>query len=204
MKLTRFLLRASLDRMMRAHPRSHGVAVALVAGWLVLPLSIGAQTTPQGQPTSANRGNAEAPPTPQPAGVAVAKPPVQGSASTSVPVPPAEAFTYQSAGRRDPFVSLVKRGTEEVATSRATGLGGLDVGEVSLRGIVATQGTFVAMLQAPDNRTYLIRQNDLLRDARVKAITADGVVFLQKVSDPLDVVKEREVRKPLRPNEEGK
>lgn len=204
MKLTRLLRRASLGREMHAHHRAHGLAVALVAGWLVVPPSIGAQTTPPGQPTSPGPGNPGAPPTPQPAGVAVAKPPVQGSAATPAPVPPAEAFTYQAAGRRDPFVSLVKRGTEEVSTTRGTGLSGLDVGEVSLRGIVATQGTFVAMLEAPDNRTYLIRQNDLLRDARVKAITADGVVFLQKVSDPLDVVKEREVRKPLRPNEEGK
>lgn len=141
-------------------------------------------------------------------GASAAPPPPSGATGASAPsAAPAgveEGFSYRAEGRRDPFVSLLRRGTEEVTATRARGLGGLDVNDVSLRGIVATQGIYVAMVQAPDNRTYLVRQNDTLRDARVKAITADAVVFLQKVSDPLDVVKEREVRKPLRPNEEGK
>jgi Tfp pilus assembly protein PilP len=167
-----------------------GAAQTGAAPSATVPSATAPAPSPQARP--ANRSTAPA------------KPPGQGPASAPVPTGLSEGFAYHAEGRRDPFVSLVRRGSDEVTSSRSQGLGGLDVGDLSLRGIVATQGMFVAMVQAPDNRTYLVRQNDTLRDARVKAITADAVVFLQKVSDPLEVVKEREVRKPLRPNEEGK
>jgi hypothetical protein len=36
-------------------------------------------------------------------------------------------------------------------------------------------------------------------DGTVGAITADAVVFVQQVNDPLSPVKQREIRKPLRP-----
>lgn len=188
--------------------------VARRRAWRQAALTAGAAVMLSGVPSMGHgqSGAASSPTAPasspqaRPAGVAAAaaKPVGQGPASAPAPAGVDEGFAYHAEGRRDPFVSLVHRGSDEVSTNRSQGLGGLAVGDLSLRGIVATQGTFVAMVQAPDNRTYLVRQNDTLRDARVKAITADAVVFLQKVSDPLEVVKEREVRKPLRPNEEGK
>ncbi|MFN8059428.1 MAG: pilus assembly protein PilP [Vicinamibacterales bacterium] len=139
---------------------------------------------------------AQAPDTAAPATAVAA----QASASAGPDV-----FSYQAAGRRDPFMSLLHRGTDRVEPARkGSGLDGLGVGDVALKGIVRSAGTLVAMVQAPDNRTYLVRQNDRLRDARVKAITADAVVFMQQVTDPLAASKEREVRKPLRPSEEGK
>ena len=56
------------------------------------------------------------------------------------------------------------------------------------------------MVQGPDNKTYLVRQNDKLLDGTVKAITAQGLVILQEVNDPLSLVKQKEVRKMLRGN----
>ena len=38
----------------------------------------------------------------------------------------------------------------------------------------------------------------------IKAITAQGLVILQDVNDPLSLVKQKEVRKMLHGNEEGK
>jgi len=78
------------------------------------------------------------------------------------------------------------------------------VGEVAIKGIIQSRGAFVAMLQAPDNKTYIVRNGDKLFDATVKAVTADAVVFVQQVNDPLSLVKQREIRRPLRPMEEGK
>ena len=40
--------------------------------------------------------------------------------------------------------------------------------------------------------------------ARVKAITADSVVFLQDVNDPLSMVKQKEVRKTVRSADGGR
>jgi Tfp pilus assembly protein PilP len=119
--------------------------------------------------------------------------------------PPPAAYSYEPGGRRDPFVSLAGGASEQRGTAiRPPGLAGVAVGELALRGIVQNQGAFAAMIQAPDKKSYLIRSGDRLFDATVKAVVADAVVFVQEVTDPLSLVKQREIRKPLRPAEEGK
>ncbi len=84
------------------------------------------------------------------------------------------------------------------------GLAGLSVDEISVRGVVAGESGYVAMVMGPDNKTYLVRPNDKLLDGTVKAVTAQGLVILQEVNDPLSLVKQKEVRKMLRGLEEGK
>ena len=49
-----------------------------------------------------------------------------------------------------------------------------------------------------------MRQGDKLADGAVKAVTAEGLVIVQEVNDPLSLVKQREVRKPLRSLEDAK
>ncbi len=116
-------------------------------------------------------------------------------------------YAYNSEGRRDPFVSLVRSGTDARAvrpSGAIEGIGGLAVDEIAIRGIVAGRGGLIAMVQGPDNKTYLVRQNDKLLDGAVKTITRQGMVIMQEVSDPLSLVKQKEVRKLLRGTEEGK
>ena len=79
---------------------------------------------------------------------------------------------------------------------------GLAVDDLSVKGIVSSPGGLLAMVQGPDKKTYLVRQNDKLLDGVVKAITPEGLVILQDVNDPLSLVKQKEVRKML--HEEGK
>ena len=78
------------------------------------------------------------------------------------------------------------------------------MGEVTVKGIVLFEGKLVAMVQAPDDRTYIVRTNDRLLDGAVRAVTPEAVVFVQQVNDPLSLIKEREIRKPLRVVEEVK
>ena len=73
-----------------------------------------------------------------------------------------------------------------------------------MRGIVATGNGYVAMVQGPNGKTFVVHQHDKLLDGTVKSITAQAIVILQDVSDPLSVVKQKEVRKLLRGLEEGK
>ena len=54
------------------------------------------------------------------------------------------------------------------------------------------------MLQGSDRKTYIVRPGDKLFDATVRSISESDVVFLQQVSDPLSLEKQREVRKGLR------
>ena len=75
---------------------------------------------------------------------------------------------------------------------------------MTLKGIVKSSRGLIAMVVAPDNKTYIVRPNDRLFDGTVRTITVDAVVFSQEVNDPLSLVKQREVRKPLRALQEGK
>jgi Tfp pilus assembly protein PilP len=130
--------------------------------------------------------------------------PAPAAAAAEAPAPPAEAYSYRPDGRRDPFVSLIARGTDlRAAANRPAGLAGVAISELTIRGIVRSRDAHVAMIQAPDNRTYIVRQDDRVLDGTVKSITVDTVIFLQEVNDPLSLVKQREIRKPLRAPEEG-
>lgn len=119
--------------------------------------------------------------------------------------PTIQGFTYNPEGRRDPFVSLLRRGADPQRgeAARPSGIAGLLVSEVSVRGIVGSRNGLVAVLQGADGRTYIVRQGDALFDGVVRSITEDAVVFLQQVNDPLSLDKQREVRKVLRQTQEA-
>jgi Tfp pilus assembly protein PilP len=113
-----------------------------------------------------------------------------------------QGFTYNKENRRDPFVPLLKGQGKEVATTtvaaRVAGLGGLGTSEVTLRGVLASQGGYLAMLQGADDKTYIVRTGDRLADGTIHAITSEMMVIQQQIKDPLSRQKEREVRKMLR------
>jgi type IV pilus assembly protein PilP len=168
------------------------MSIAMRAGLLLVALGLSAAPALAQAP----------PPAAPPAAPAAATPPPQ-----SQPAPaPTETYTYDPEGRRDPFVSLLLRGAELTTNreNRPDGREGLMIGEVTLRGIVKNRTSYVAMVQGPDNKTYIIHTGDKMLDGAVRAITADAVVFAQDVNDPLSLVKQREVRKLLRTPEEGK
>jgi type IV pilus assembly protein PilP len=114
-----------------------------------------------------------------------------------------QGFTYDPGGRRDPFVSMLRRGNEQ-SGPRASGLAGLATAEVSLRGTVRSEGSFVGILQGVDSKNYIVRAGDKLADGTIQRITADTMVILQQINDPLSLEKQREVRKLLRQVEEAK
>ena len=158
--------------------RTAVLSAVTVAGWW--PASALAQATPAIPMTPASAQAASAP---------VAQP----------------AYSYQPEGRRDPFISLLGRGSDPASGgARPSGLPGLLIDELSIKGIINDRSGFVAMIQGPDNKTYMVRPGEKLMDGSVKSITGDSVVFSQDVSDPLSTVKQRERVKKLRSNEEGR
>jgi Tfp pilus assembly protein PilP len=130
------------------------------------------------------------------------------------PTPPAQpaerpagegTYTYQPGGRRDPFLSLLGAGVDsQPGARRSDGPAGWLVGEVSVRGVARSGGALIAMVQGPDNKTYLLHQGDRLADGFVKTVTPEGLVLVQEIRDPLSPVKQREVRKTLRTSQDGK
>lgn len=131
--------------------------------------------------------------------------PGAAAAAPAATPPPQEAYTYKADGRRDPFLNLIGSGTEGKITSRkGEGAAGLTVGEISVRGVMQSRGALIAMVQGPDNRTYVVHQGDKLLDGTVKSVTPQGLVIVQEVNDPLSLIKTREVRKMLRSLEDAK
>jgi Tfp pilus assembly protein PilP len=130
-----------------------------------------------------------------------ASPPPAAPGQPPPPTPPPD-YHYEAEDRRDPFLSLVNRGTDArpgaSPTTRPEGLAGMLVEEVAVRGIVQSRGGWVAMIASPAGRTYTIRPGDRLMDGSVRSITAQAVVLMQEVNDPLSLEKQREVRKFLR------
>jgi Tfp pilus assembly protein PilP len=126
------------------------------------------------------------------------------AAAVPTPVEPPVGFTYDPEGRRDPFLSLLGRGNDpRTTTVRPAGVPGLLIADVTVKGIVRNRGGFIAMIAGSDNKTYIVRTGDKLYDGSVKSIVQDKVIFSQDVNDPLSLVKQREIPKPVRQAEGG-
>lgn len=129
-------------------------------------------------------------------------PAAHGTAATGLS---SQGYTYNPGGRRDPFVSLLRRGLDSRSSGpKMAGLGGLGTSEVSLRGVLTSDGDFVGILQGVDAKNYIVRVGDRLSDGTIRSISKDSMVILQEVNDPLSLEKQREVRKLLRQTEEAK
>ena len=120
------------------------------------------------------------------------------------PGPVAEPYTYNPDGRRDPFVSLLSRGLETAPGTKTSGLSGMATGDLMVRGVMHSRGSYVAIVAGPDGKTYRAHVNDRLLDGVIRSVTPQGIVIMQDVNDPLSLVKQREVRKGLRTAEDGK
>ena len=126
------------------------------------------------------------------------------SAAQTAPTP-AEGYTYQPDGRRDPFLNLLGTGTEPRNTGkRNEGPAGLTVAEISVRGVLESRGSLIAMVEGPDKKTYVVHTGDKFADGVIRSITPQGLVIVQEVNDPLSLVKQREIHKLLRSLESAK
>jgi Tfp pilus assembly protein PilP len=139
----------------------------------------------------------------------------QGRAGTARPdragAPPAarpqevDSYSYRADGRRDPFMSLIGSAPEPRASARrGDGLAGLTVEEITVRGVIQSGAQVIAMVHGADTRTYLVHVGERLADGVVTSVTAQGLVVLQDVHDPLAPGKRREVRKLLRSLDDAK
>jgi Tfp pilus assembly protein PilP len=145
--------------------------------------------------------------TPVPAKAPAAPKAAATPAPTSVPTSAAsaETYTYQSDGRRDPFISLLGTGNDaRDEAKRVEGPAGMAVAEVSVRGVLENRGALIAMIQGPDSKTYVVHQGDKFFDGTIRSITPQGLIVSQEVHDPLSLVKQREIRKQLRSLEDAK
>lgn len=107
------------------------------------------------------------------------------------------AYSYDPAGRRDPFRSLLVRETNKGGVERPPGIAGIAIDDLVVHGIWKTKAGYVAQVRATDNKSYLIRAGDLLYDGEVVRVGPNEVVLRQNINDPQSVKPFREVTKQL-------
>lgn len=118
-----------------------------------------------------------------------------------------QRFSYDPAGRRDPFRSLFESVPLNKKGPRPKGVAGMLVAEVNLVGIVRdASGGNLAFFTGSDNKGYFLHVGDEVYDGTL--ITVDpqsGVAtFRQQVDDPRLIKPYRDVVKRLVPQEEEK
>ena len=118
-----------------------------------------------------------------------------------------QRFSYDPAGRRDPFRSLLQEVGVTKKGPRPKGVAGMLVTEIDLVGIVQeSAGGDVAFVMGSDNRGYFLRPGDEVYDGTVLAVNPKQgtVTFRQQVDDPRLIKPFRDVVKRLTPLEEEK
>jgi hypothetical protein len=111
----------------------------------------------------------------------------------------------RSEARRDPFASLLEPVASPSPKRVITSLADVSLHENTLKGIERFGGSHLAVVLAPDRKTYLLRLQERLRDATLRSLTSDAAIFALRVLEPSSsVIKEREVIKFLRPRGENR
>jgi Tfp pilus assembly protein PilP len=113
-------------------------------------------------------------------------------------------FTYDPAGRRDPFRSLVDALNAIQKGPRPRGIAGMLISEVDLVGIVQKGRESLAFFNGSDNKGYFLKVGDSLYDGKIIKIDRSSgmVMFRQDVNDPRSIKPYRDVTKRLASAEE--
>ncbi|NOY53690.1 MAG: pilus assembly protein PilP [Deltaproteobacteria bacterium] len=99
-----------------------------------------------------------------------------------------EEYTYIPGERRDPFVSLLRRGEQKNNTEdELTPLQRVEISDLHLVGIVEDPEGNKALVQTPDGRGYTLRVGLRVgkHDGTVKRILDDKVIIQEKKADIL-------------------
>jgi hypothetical protein len=98
-------------------------------------------------------------------------------------------------GRRDPFISPVV--SHAGGSGCSTGKKCLEIGAINLRGVVRSEGGFIAVVSNGMNKAYFLRENDPVFNGYVVKITGDSIVFQETLQDRMGKTFTREVVKKI-------
>jgi len=127
--------------------------------------------------------------------------PVPGTTASSTPAgendpedPAASEKKYNPNGRRDPFLSpVVSHGGSGCSSGKKC----LEIGTISLQGVVRSDTGFVAVVSNGLNKAYFLHENDPVFNGYVVKITSDSIVFQETLQDRLGKTFTREVVKKI-------
>jgi hypothetical protein len=102
---------------------------------------------------------------------------------------------WNTSGKRDPFLSPVvsRAGNSGCSTGKKC----LEIGTISLHGIVHSEAGFIAVVSNGLNKAYFLRENDPVFNGYVMKITGDSITFQETLQDRLGKTFTREVVKKI-------
>jgi Tfp pilus assembly protein PilP len=109
--------------------------------------------------------------------------------------PKPEEKKWSMTGKRDPFFSPVVQ--QPTGSGCSTGKKCLEIGQINLRGVVKSEGGFIAVVTNTLNKAYFLHENDPVFNGYVVRITGDSVVFQETVQDKLGKPFTREIVKKI-------
>jgi hypothetical protein len=130
-----------------------------------------------------------------PSSAIVASTEAPGSEGQGSDEPGAADKKYNPNGRRDPFLSPVV--SHAGGSGCSTGKKCLDIGTISLKGIVHGESGFIAVVSNGMNKAYFLHENDPVFNGYVVKITGDSIVFQETLQDRLGKSFTREVVKKI-------
>jgi Tfp pilus assembly protein PilP len=119
--------------------------------------------------------------------------PAPTTAEAVKPAPKPEEKKWAMSGKRDPFFSPVVQ--QSSGSGCSTGKKCLEIGQINVRGVVKSDGGFIAVVTNSMNKAYFLHENDPVFNGYVMRITGDSVVFQETVQDKLGKPSTREVTK---------
>jgi Tfp pilus assembly protein PilP len=136
---------------------------------------------------------AKAAPAPKIAEPAASAPSAGTPKSENAPKQPkTEEKKWSMNGKRDPFFSPV---VQTNGSGCSTGKKCLEINGINLRGVVKSDGGFIAVVTNNLNKAYFLRENDPVFNGYVVKITGDSVVFQETIQDKLGKPFTREIVK---------
>lgn len=114
------------------------------------------------------------------------------------------AYNYRTEGRRDPFKSLLL-GMKEKKTAGLTPLQQRSLGELRVIGIIWGAQDYMAMIETPDGKGFLIKEGTLVgpEGGVVRKITEDSIIIEEIYTDYYGRKRPRKTVLRLHAKEEG-
>jgi len=123
----------------------------------------------------------------------------QGQPAVQAP-PPGPGFTYDPAGRRDPFKDLLG-GQDINKKNPAGGISQVAVEDLVLIGITKTKRGLTAIVGSSQGLPYFVNVGDRFADGYVLEITETKAVFRKTHDRGVPLVRARDIVKEINPEE---
>ncbi len=130
---------------------------------------------------------------------------VTSTATATVVETAQPAYTYNAAGRRDPFAPIISKEEKKAKAGDRPPLERYSLSEFKLTGIIWQGFGYNALIEGPDGKGYVVRVGTIMGQNRgvVKKITQEKMIIEEKFKNFSGGTERKEIVIELRKKQEG-